>query len=191
VKGKRALVLASASPRRLALLREAGYTVTVAPANADESWPDGCDAAAAVEQLALRKARTIGDRYPDTPVLGADTEVVLDEVPLGKPGSRPAAARMIGQLAGRTHTVFTGVALTCGGEAWSGVAASTVRFRPLERHMIECYLDRAQYADKAGAYGIQEDGAVLVESYTGRLDTIVGLPLDLVESLWQRMVRAE
>jgi septum formation protein len=191
VIGSRTLVLASASPRRLSLLRQAGFEVTVAPANADESWPEACDAAEAVVQLALRKVRTIGDRYRETPVLGADTEVVQDGVPLGKPESRQAAADMISQLAGRDHTVFTGVALTCKGREWSGVAASQVHFRPLARTAIEEYLDRGTYADKAGAYGIQDDGRDLVESYTGRMDTIVGLPLDVVESLWQKMVREE
>jgi len=186
----RELILASASPRRLALLREAGFTVDVRPSNLQETWPNGEDPAAGVVTLALHKARRVAAEVGHRPVLGADTEVVIDEQVLGKPESRDDAAAMLRLLSGRTHSVFSGVALVYGGGEWTGCEESTVTFRELDDAQIESYLARAEYADKAGAYGIQEEGRELVQAYTGRLDTIIGLPLNVVERLWQGVATA-
>lgn len=138
-------------------------------------------------QLALRKARAVAARASDVCVLGADTEVVIDGRALGKPESREDAAEMLRRLSGREHIVYSGVALVCGRTETTDVASAKVRFRKLDAGRIEAYLDSAKYRDKAGAYGIQEDGGDLVEGFDGRLDTIMGLPMDVVERLWQRL----
>jgi septum formation protein len=185
---KRALILASESPRRLALLEAAGFDVTVSPAGVPETWPAGGTPETVVVELALRKARAVAAWRESVPVLGADTTVVIGDRALGKPVSREEAAQMLALLSGNTHTVFTGVALCYNATETTGVATSEVRFRDLSTGQIGRYLDAAQYLDKAGAYGIQEEGADLVASYRGRLDTIIGLPMDAVESMWQRLV---
>jgi len=186
----RKLVLASQSPRRLMLLREAGYAVEVIPAHADELWPENLPPAEAVVVLAMRKAQAVAGAFPDQPVLGADTAVVIDDEALGKPESRSEAADMLNRLAGRTHTVFSGVALVRGAYSQTGCERSDVTFHELSAEKIEQYLDHAEYMDKAGAYGIQEHGRELVVSHTGRVDTIVGLPMNVVDHLMQQIAKA-
>lgn len=186
----RSLILASQSPRRLALLREHGYDVEVIPSRIDESWPDHISPAEAVIELASRKATTVAHDYPERPVLGADTAVILNGESLGKPATRSEAAAMLKKLSGQTHVVFSGVALVQADISRTGYEESHVTFRTLSAADIERYLDAAAYTDKAGAYGIQEEGNDLVASYTGRFDTIVGLPMNIVESLWEDIARA-
>ena len=183
----RALVLASRSPRRAALLREAGYLVLVDPSDAREDWPDSLAPGQAVVELALAKARHVASRRGDDIVMGADTEVMLDGSPLGKPASRVDAARMLTRLSGREHEVWSGVAVVWRSREYSGAEQARVWFRTLTERVIDTYLDSAVYLDKAGAYGIQEDGAALVKHREGRLDTIVGLPMNVVERLWLRV----
>lgn len=183
----RAIILASASPRRLHLLSEAGWNVKVMPPSEEEVWPEQASVEDAVCELALHKARQISRDFLDTPVLGADTVVTLDGEVFGKPRSRALAHAMLRTLSGRTHEVLTGVALVLGAQYWTDFERSRVTFRALTEGAIEAYLDVAAYQDKAGAYGLQEDGGTLVEHWDGRFDNIVGLPLNTVESLWNRM----
>ena len=168
-------VLASASPRRRDLLRRLGLTVDVRPSHADETWPGGAPGAA-VEALALRKARAVP--APGALVLGADTVVVLGGDVLGKPPTEDAARATLRRLSGRTHTVFTGLALAFDGRTATAHRATHVTFAPLSDAEIAAYVATGSPMDKAGAYGIQDDaGALFVDRIDGDYPTVVGLPL--------------
>lgn len=185
----RRIVLASASQRRLAILRKAGFDVTVIPSRVQEEWPGDVAPREAVAMLALRKMRAVRAQAGPFPVLGADTEVVLDGRPMGKPADRRNAEEMLRQLSGRRHQVYSGVALGAGTKEWSGVSEAEVKFRVLDDRRIAKYLDAEEYGDKAGSYGIQSAGDLALVT-RGSVDTVVGLPLDLVERLWKEMVFA-
>jgi len=187
MKAGRSVILASQSPRRQWLLAEAGWDVKVVPSSADEVWPEELSVEGAACELALRKARQVAKEHQECPVLGADTVVTLAGRVFGKPASRSEARELLRTLSGCTHDVVTGVALVFGEDDWTGFDRSRVTFRSLSDSDIETHLDVNTYQDKAGAYGVQEDQGRLVEKYEGRFDTIVGLPLDTVESLWTRM----
>ncbi len=181
------LVLASASPRRRALLAQIGLAPTVAPTGADETWPGG-EPGPAVEALALRKARAAGDAHADALVLAADTVVVLGSDVLNKPATPDEAHEMLARLSGQTHTVYTGVALVHGDRAETTHAATLVTFAPLRADEIAAYVATGSPMDKAGAYGIQDDlGALLVARIDGEYTNVVGLPLrTLYETLRDR-----
>lgn len=170
------LVLASRSPRRRALLRQIGVSFEVQPADTPEIWPDTSAPGDAVEHLALEKVQAI--QTPDRLVLGADTVVVLDGHVLGKPESPEHACSMLRQLSGRTHTVYTGLALRLGTRMATRHAATDVTFADLSDAEIAQYVRSASPLDKAGAYGIQDDlGALLVARIEGEYTNVIGLPL--------------
>jgi septum formation protein len=171
------LILASASPRRVALLREAGYAFDVEPADVDESELAGEEARAYVVRVAALKARTIAATHPDDAVLAADTTVVVDGVMLAKPLDDRDAQRMLNVLSGRTHEVLTGVVLARSGREWSEVVSTRVRFRPLTAAEIEWYVASGEPRDKAGAYGVQGLASRFVESVQGSYSNVVGLPV--------------
>lgn len=171
------VILASQSPRRRELLAQIGITHEVRPADIDETvWP-GEEPVPHSERLAREKAHTLALQHPDALVIGSDTIVVIDGVILGKPADRDDAVTMLARLAGRTHTVFTSVAVAHGGRTLSGVEAVEVQFRPLTRDMIAAYVETGEPMDKAGAYGIQGFGATLVERISGDYFAVMGLPL--------------
>lgn len=184
-----ALILASASPRRRELLQQAGYEFEVVEAlgvepgrNAGESCPDYA------RRIAEAKARAAAARHQGRLALGADTIVVLDDQVLGKPDDAAQAAAILARLSGRTHRVYTGVALAtadAGGQvaALSRVAATAVRFKRLEPDRIADYVATGEPLDKAGAYGIQGLGATLVAGFDGSYSNVVGLPLETVAEL--------
>jgi septum formation protein len=177
-----ALVLASASPRRRHLLQEAGIAVLVDAAGVDETALSGELPAAHVQRLALAKAEAVSARHPGHMVLGADTIVVLAGVIFGKPADLRDAARMLGELSGRWHEVLTGVALVRREPACrhTWVCQTRVRFRTLDGDTIREYCARANPLDKAGAYGIQEHGEMLVAEIDGLRSNVVGLPIEEV-----------
>ena len=181
------VVLASASPRRLALLRQIGIEPVVEPADVDETLTDGVDVAAAVAGLAATKARAVAARHQGERllVLGADTLVVLDGGPLGKPADPAEAREMLRRLSGREHHVVTGVAIidTASGTDLGGVETTVVRFRTLSTDEIDAYVATGEPLDKAGAYGIQGGAGAFVEELVGDHSNVVGLPLALVERL--------
>ena len=179
-----ALILASASPRRAELLRDLGVQFAVEPSYATELDSDHLTAWELAQLNAHRKARSVAKQHPDALVLGADTVVVLGTALYGKPRDRKDAARMLGELEGRTHQVLTGICLIQLREHRERLLAerTDVRFRPLSQADIKRYLDRIDPLDKAGAYAIQEFGELLVEEISGSYTNVVGLPVERLET---------
>jgi septum formation protein len=176
----RRIVLASRSPRRIALLRQIGLNPEVLPTDVPEILDDSRSPSENARALALEKARVAASSIDDAIVIGADTIVVVDNRVLGKPADREDAIRMLTLLSGRTHMVYTGFALvdSATGESIADVERTEVTFRPIGRSEIEEYVDSGSPMDKAGAYGIQDDyGAVFVSRIEGCYYTVVGLPL--------------
>ncbi|MBC7325061.1 MAG: septum formation inhibitor Maf [Moorella sp. (in: Bacteria)] len=173
------LILASASPRRRELLRRIGLQFEVYPSRLDEGNCRELMPPARVEALALAKARAVAARCRQGLVIGADTIVVCEGRVLGKPASPAEAAAMLEFLSGRTHTVYSGVAVVKApaGPEKSTHAGTAVTFRHLTPDVITSYVASGEPLDKAGAYGIQGRGALLVESINGDYFNVVGLPL--------------
>ena len=161
------IILASQSPRRRELLALIGIAHEVRPADLDESVLPNEAPAAHAERLARAKAEAIAGGEPDAVVIGSDTIVVLDGDILGKPRDHADATAMLRRLSGRTHTVHTAVAVARNGQVASGVESVEVTFRPLTQEQIETYIATGEPLDKAGAYGIQGYGAVIVERVHG------------------------
>jgi septum formation protein len=184
VKGEPALVLASASPRRRELLAGLGFAFRVRPVAIDESPRPGEPPLPCVLRLAREKAAAAV--RPGELVLAADTLVVLDGELLGKPDGPEDARRMLARIAGREHTVLTGVVLLDSAAAREAaeVAASRVRLGPLTAEEIRWYVATGEPLDKAGAYGIQGFGSVFVESVLGNYTNVVGLPLPATRRLF-------
>jgi septum formation protein len=175
------LVLASASPRRLELLLQVGVTPVVVPADLDETPKPDEEARLLVERLAIEKAATVADGKDLT--IGADTVVVVDGDPLGKPSSVDDARAMLARLSGRRHQVMTGVAVVCNGHSRSSVEIAEVDVRVLSAEDIDWYLATGEWAGKAGAYAIQGAFGLLVERIEGNYQAIVGLPLHTLDLL--------
>jgi len=177
------LILASASPRRTALLREAGYRFDVEPADVDESELAGERPGAYVLRVAGLKARAIAGKHPGSVVLAADTTVVIDGVMLGKPVSEDEAGAMLARLSGRTHEVLTGVVVSGGGCEVADVVTTRVRFRELTADEIAWYVATGEPHDKAGAYGVQGLAGRFVDAVEGSYTNVVGLPVRAVRAL--------
>ena len=185
---KKRLILASGSPRRRELLRNAGFTFEVIPPEVAEDNPDNEAPAMLVERLALDKAEAVAGRFhrqDNVVVLGADTVVVVDSTLLGKPASPAEARQMLQRLSGRTHEVITGVALVEPETARRTVAHETTRvfFRPLEPQEMEDYVATGEPLDKAGAYAIQGGASRFVTRVEGCYFNVMGLPVALVDRL--------
>ena len=179
------LVLASASPRRQELLRNAGISFEVQPAHIPEDPLPGEQAKDCAERLAREKALAIAKERPQDVVLGADTVVVVDGRILGKPLDAADAARMLRMLSGREHQVITGVCLVAGGQ-WSVASESTsVAFSEITDKEIADYVATGEPMDKAGAYAIQGIASRWIPRIEGDYSNVVGLPVALV---W-RMLR--
>lgn len=181
------LILASASPRRRALLAQLAIPFTVIPADIDESvWPHEIPRAYTM-RVAYAKARHIAQQFPSAVVLGADSVVVLEQQILGKPRDTAEARDMLSRLSGREHTVITGLAVLHQAQHFVGLdAVSTlVRFRPLAPSAIEHYLATGEPMDKAGAYAIQGVAAAFVAARDGCYTNVVGLPLRRTATLLQ------
>jgi septum formation protein len=174
------LILASASPRRIELLRQLGVDFKVVPSATPELHHEQMTAQEVSQVNAYRKARTVAKRFPDALVLGADTLVHLDRTLLGKPATLEEAYVMLEQLQGRTHHVVTAICLLRLREHRQQVFAEStaVTFRPLDAVTIRRYLSKVNPLDKAGAYAIQEQGDLLVEKIAGSYTNVVGLPVE-------------
>ena len=177
----RRIVLASGSPRRLDLLREAGFEVIVRPADVEE-LTGGLPSRALVLANAELKALRVSAAISGDLVLAADTIVVLDGEILGKPRDLGHAAEMLGRLGGRVHEVLTGVCMLRGGSAarCSFVESTRVEFRKLDEAMISTYLADIDPLDKAGSYAAQEDRGRLIERIEGSMENVIGLPVTRV-----------
>jgi septum formation protein len=173
----RPLVLASASPRRVALLRQVGAEFVVVDPGPDRAWPGEAEPRHGVRALALDKARRVAARRPGAVVIGADTVVVLRGMRLGKPRSPGEAAAMLSKLHGRTHEVWTGIAVVSGTEQRTASECTFVSFVKLHVDEINTYVATGEPLDKAGGYGIQGAAGQFVRRIEGDYTNVVGLPL--------------
>ena len=179
------LILASASPRRKELLARLGFAFEIIPAEVTEHEAADADPREMVRHNAALKADWVALRHPAATVIGADTTVFVDRTVLNKPRDPAEARAMLRLLSGRTHTVFTGLAVrrvSDGLKLDQGVA-SQVTLKPLTEAVIELYLARVHTLDKAGGYAIQEQSELIIAGYTGSLTNIVGLPLEEMKQL--------
>ncbi|MBE35133.1 MAG: septum formation protein Maf [Opitutaceae bacterium] len=182
------LILASASPRRKELLGQLGIAFQTITADVVEHEDPTTDPREMVSHNAALKADRIAERHPEAFVLGVDTTVFIDGITLNKPADGQEARAMLRQLSGRTHTVFTGLALrqkSSNLRIDEGVA-SQVTFKTLSEEIIETYLSKVHTLDKAGGYAIQEEGELIIERQEGPLSNIIGLPLDETKQILTR-----
>lgn len=174
------LVLASQSPRRIELMQEAGYVFEILVPEVEEAHDASLTPEALTVENARLKATAAALRHPDALVIGADTLVYVDGFPLGKPQDMEEAHAMLQRLSGRSHQVCTGVYLARqGGQEGDGFHVITeVVFKPLTSDHIRAYHARCNPLDKAGGYGIQQDGDMLLERYQGSWTNVMGLPME-------------
>jgi septum formation protein len=179
------IILASGSPRRRRFLEGLGLDFTVAVADVVEVPREGELPADFVRRLAVDKAMAVVVDHPEVWVIGADTAVVLENEILGKPQDRGDALKMLSRLAGRTHEVWSGFAICRdGSEVVNRAVMTEVRFVEASEDVLAAYVATGEPLDKAGGYGIQGRGGVLVERIDGSYSNVVGLPLaELVEEL--------
>ena len=172
-------ILASASPRRIDMLRQMGLRFKVIPAHVDEDYLQGELPKDHVKRLAKKKAEKVSNLYPESWILGADTVVVLDGEILGKPEGKTDAGKMINLLSGRVHEVYTGYYINNSYKKKSkfGFVVSKVKIKKLSKKEIEFYINTDEPYDKAGGYAVQGIGAFMVEGITGSYTNVVGLPL--------------
>ncbi len=171
------IILASASPRRKELLTLAGIEYEVVVSQCEEILPDGITPDKAVEELARQKAEDVFARNKDAMIIAADTVVALGNTILGKPKDEDDAFSMLSSLSGKRHTVFTGVCIKTKDKTDIFHVATEVEFYKLSEKEIKDYIATKEPMDKAGAYGIQGKGFVLVKGIHGDYFNVVGLPL--------------
>lgn len=182
------VILASASPRRKALLEQIGIEPLVRAVDFAEESGTASEAHAVALANAKGKCLACAAQGGDElPVVAADTIVVIDNAILGKPQDEEAAKAMLTRLSGRTHQVMTGVAVRYKGQLLSDVCITDVTFRKLSAAEINAYVATGEPLDKAGAYGIQGRGAVLVEKIAGCYNNVVGLPLTVVYLMLEKI----
>ena len=174
------IILASASPRRSELMTLAGFRFDVICADIDEIVPEKAMPQEVVMSLALQKAQAVAKDHRKSAVVGSDTVVALDGKILGKPRSEKEAVEMLRSLSGRIHKVYTGVAIVCGEKVTSFFEETEVEFYTLTDQEILDYVATGEPMDKAGAYGIQGRGAVLVKRINGDYFNVMGLPISKV-----------
>jgi septum formation protein len=192
----RNFILASGSPRRSELLRSLGVRFEVIPSKAEELHDASIGVGKLCELNAERKATEVAERYREATVLGADTLVTLNGKLFGKPADISMAQAMLRELSGRTHDVITGVCLVHRAAGMCSVfhEVTRVTFKRLSDSVVETYVSTVPILDKAGAYGIQERGEMLVEKVDGSYSNVVGLPverLSLELSRWNIPHRSE
>jgi len=172
------IILASGSPRRQELLGNLGIPFDTMPSNVEEvvEFVDG-DFADYVQKLAVKKGAAVSELRPDAFVIAADTIVVFDGEVYPKPSSKEQAESFLRRFAGKTHSVFTGVSILGNGISNVFSVETKVTFKGLDDKLIRAYVDSGDPMDKAGGYGIQTSGALLVDKIDGDYLNVVGLPL--------------
>ena len=180
-------ILASASPRRQELLKYILPEFEIIPADIEEILPKDIPAEKSAEYLASQKASYISEKFPESVVIGSDTVVIIDGEILGKPADAADAEKMLKQLSGNIHSVITGVCISCGNFKENFSCVTKVEFYPLTQNEISDYIASGEPMDKAGAYGIQGKGCLLVKSISGDFFNVVGLP---VAELKRRLEKA-
>ena len=177
----RGLVLASTSPRRKEILSgmHIDFSVEVADIGEESRFFEKTNFKNAIKKLAREKGKIISEKYPDAPVLSADTIVVLGSKVLGKPQNADDAKITLKTLSGKKHQVYTAVSLSCKNAGFNETVLekTDVRFRDIDDEELEEYLKSAVFLDKAGSYGIQEEGGFFVEKINGDYSNVVGLPV--------------
>jgi septum formation protein len=183
------IVLASGSPRRQRILSDIGFEFEVAPQNVEEEIIPGESPTEHIRRLSREKAEAAGSSFKDYLIIGADTIVVLGDTIFGKPESEDDARRMLSELSGHTHTVFTGLTMIVPSERLSrfGYDSTRVTFNSLTPEDIDRYVRSGEPMDKAGAYGIQGMGSFLVAGIDGELDTVVGFPSRLFKTMFEEI----
>ena len=172
------IILASQSPRRRELLERMGISeFEIIPAQGEENIVPGLTPEALVEALSRQMCLEVAAVHREALVIAADTVVAVEGRVLGKPRSKAEAEEMLSLLSGREHRVCTGLSLSQGGRLRTGHEATAVRFRPLTREEIRRYVSTGEPMDKAGAYGIQGYGCLLVEGIVGDYYNVMGLPV--------------
>lgn len=176
---KRQIILASASPRRKELLEKLDLDFKICPADIDESMLPDEDAAMYPLRTAVQKAMAVSKMAKDALIIAADTVVVIDDDILGKPRDEAEAKAMLQRLSGREHMVITGIGVvdTTSGRTLSASEQTIVYFHPLEEAEIDAYIASGECLDKAGSYGIQGKGSLLVRKIDGDYFNVMGLPL--------------
>ena len=176
---KRKIILASASPRRKELLEKLDLDFSVCPADIDESLLPDEDAAMYPLRTAVQKAMAVAKTTEDALVIAADTVVAVDDDILGKPRDEAEAKAMLQRLSGREHIVITGIGVvdTASGRTLSATEQTIVYFHPLRDEEIDAYIATGECMDKAGSYGIQGKGSLLVRKIDGDYFNVMGLPL--------------
>jgi len=187
-QGKR-LVLASASPRRKEIFQRAGFHFRVQPSRIEENMDRKLEPGEMVRMLALQKARDVADQITDEAVVGAETLVYLDDDLLSKPVDQEDAVRMLLRLQGRVHTVYTGYALIADRWQFSVTrsVATQVELQPLTLAIVREYVQTGEPMDKAGAYGIQDRGALFVKSINGCYFNVMGFPISEFYMDWRNL----
>jgi septum formation protein len=182
------LILASASPRRAHLLEEMGLRFRIVPARVEERHSRTGEPEALVRHNSLTKAAKVARSHPSEPVLGADSMVSIDGTNLDKPVDLEEARKMLENLSGRTHRVFTGVTLILRSDeiAETICVSSAVTFKALGEGDIKNYLATVNPLDKAGAYGIQEGREMIIQSVAGSVSNVMGLPMERLADLLRR-----
>ncbi|MBR9830374.1 MAG: septum formation inhibitor Maf [Oceanospirillales bacterium] len=180
------LILASASPRRRELLTQIGVSFRCDPVDIDETPTAQESARDYVERLALEKAQACLHRHGDAVILGSDTSVVVDGCILGKPVDEDDAVQMLQRLSGRCHQVMTAIAVVSAQQQQVQTVVTDVTFVTLDEARCRAYWRTGEPCDKAGAYGIQGLGAVLVKRIEGSYSAVVGLPLMETADLLQQ-----
>ena len=171
------LILASASPRRQELLKKITEDFLCEPADIEETYPENTEITDVPEFLALKKAEHIAKNHETDTVIGSDTGVFCDGEIMGKPENREDAFRMLKNLSGKTHSVITGCAIVKGDKKTSFSCETKVTFYELSEKQINDYIDTDECYDKAGGYGIQGFGALLIKEIKGDYFNVVGLPV--------------
>lgn len=179
------IILASGSPRRRELLERMGIKeFDIITPDVDESVDKTLPPAGQVELLSRRKADAVAAEVPlDALIIAADTVVAMDGIVLGKPADEEDAFRMLSALSGVRHHVFTGVTVRMGAQVLTRHEVTSVDFRPLEPEEVEEYIATGECMDKAGAYGIQGYGCLLVERIAGDYYNVMGLPVALLAQM--------